>query len=114
MSFKDISKSAQDIRANNYGLAQRRMEQLQAEAPYSVDSYLNMSTISSLQGNIADAVASIKKALEMDPFDFRPYYNLFVISWRSNQHNLAFANLKKCLSILYTLKVNGSIYENQM
>lgn len=112
MSFKDISKSAQDVRANNYELAHRRMQQLQAEAPYSVDSYINMSTISSLQGNINDAVACIKKALQMDPFDYRSYYNLFVIYWRSNQHNLAFANLKKCLSILYVLKVYHKISDN--
>jgi hypothetical protein len=43
-------------------------------------------------------------AIDKDPFDFRPYYNLFVFKWKTNCKKEATANLKKCLSLLYIIK----------
>jgi hypothetical protein len=44
--------------------------------------------------------------MQIDTFDYRIYYNLFVIYYQNRQYSMALANLKKCISLLYCLKFN--------
>ena len=80
-----------------------RLDELIDSNPYSVDLLLNKSTISYASNDFDEAVKLLKKAVEIDPFDYRVYYNMFVVQWKQQKYWSACTNFKKCLSLLHTL-----------
>ena len=70
------------MRENELEVAMQRLEDLTDSNPYSVDLMINKSTLCYQLNNISEAVRILGKAIEVDPFDYRVYYNLFVIYWK--------------------------------
>lgn len=107
-----ITKSAEDLRENELEVALQRVDDLSTAHPNCLDLLLNKSTISVASNDMNEALVLLKKALEIDPFDFRSYYNMFVVHWRMGQYSLAELNFRKCLSLLYTLMAVHRFQEN--
>lgn len=74
-----ILKSAADLRNNQVDDAITNLNELTAQNPNQIDTFINVSTIESIRGNFNAALWQLTRATMLDPFDYRAYYNLFVI-----------------------------------
>lgn len=70
------------MRENELEVALQRLEDLTESNPYSVELMINKSTLWYKLNNLNEAVRILGKTIEVDPFDYRVYYNLFAIYWK--------------------------------
>ena len=70
-----------------------------------MDTLINLSTISASRGQYDAAIEHLTKATMLDPFDYRVYYNMFVVYNRKEKYQIALSYFRKCLSLLYTMQI---------
>lgn len=67
--------------------------------PQRAGAYVNLGAVFSRQGNLDEAVKSLRKAIQIDPKRAEAYYNLGLIYRRQNQSELAVQAYREALHL---------------